>query len=352
MELTKKDNQMAKGVAILGMLMLHLFCRFGVLPYEPQIYIGETPLIYYLGLFGDLCVPTYCFCSGYAQMILQKKEQDAYLRQSSVRLIRFLLNYWVVLIIFSAVGLLFDKTGQIPGSIGSFLGNLLLFHLSYNGAWWFVLTYVFLLALSPMMIKLVQRFSIWAVFISSGMIYFISYLLRFVYVKEISGLVLSWFYTQVLLLGTSQFSFIIGILFQKYQVISKLRCAPVSPILRNACSILIPIAMFLLHAVERSLIIAPITGLSTIVCFHTMDKPNLLCKATLFLGRHSTNIWLVHMFFYLVLFKDLVFIAKYPLLILLLMLAICIVVSYGINLIYQPTARLLNRKVFSCQKSV
>lgn len=32
--LTKKDAKMAQGLAIIGMLMLHLFCRVGVLPYE------------------------------------------------------------------------------------------------------------------------------------------------------------------------------------------------------------------------------------------------------------------------------------------------------------------------------
>lgn len=310
-----------------------------------------VPFIYYLGLFGDLCVPTYCFCSGYAQMILREKEQDMYFRQSIVRLVKFLLNYWIVLIVFSVIGLLFDKTGQIPGSLGAFLRNLFLVRFSYNGAWWFVLTYVFLVVLSPMMMNFVRRFSIWIVFIGSGIIYFVSYVLRFAYVIDISNPVLSWFYGQVLLFGTSQFSFLVGMLFQKYRIMSKLRCAPVSPILRNVCCTLIPIAMLLLHAAERSLIIAPITGLSTIVCFHTIDKPDWLCKATLFLGKHSTNIWLVHMFFYSVLFKDFVFIAKYPLLILLLMLAICIVVSYGINLIYQPVVKLLRKKVFLCPRS-
>lgn len=54
MELTKQENQMAKGVAILAMVMLHLFCRLGDLPYTPLIWIGHTPLIYYLVLFPDL----------------------------------------------------------------------------------------------------------------------------------------------------------------------------------------------------------------------------------------------------------------------------------------------------------
>lgn len=63
MELTKEDNQMVKGVAILGMLMLHLFCRTGELRYEPYIHY-RMPLVYFFGLFGDLCVPTYCFAAG------------------------------------------------------------------------------------------------------------------------------------------------------------------------------------------------------------------------------------------------------------------------------------------------
>ncbi|MFC0476121.1 hypothetical protein ACFFHF_12840 [Robertmurraya beringensis] len=70
MELTKRDLHLTKGVAILMMLLLHLFCRkeFEGL-YETYIYIGETPLIYYLALFGDACVPIYCFASGYPPLL-------------------------------------------------------------------------------------------------------------------------------------------------------------------------------------------------------------------------------------------------------------------------------------------
>ena len=38
---------MAKGLAIIGMIMLHLFCRLGSLPYKPLIWIGSVPLVYY-----------------------------------------------------------------------------------------------------------------------------------------------------------------------------------------------------------------------------------------------------------------------------------------------------------------
>lgn len=45
MDITKRDSKMLKGIAILAMLMLHLFCRRDNLPYTPLLWIGDTPLI-------------------------------------------------------------------------------------------------------------------------------------------------------------------------------------------------------------------------------------------------------------------------------------------------------------------
>lgn len=44
MDITKRDSKMLKGVAILSMLVLHLFCRKDNLPYTPLLWIGSTPL--------------------------------------------------------------------------------------------------------------------------------------------------------------------------------------------------------------------------------------------------------------------------------------------------------------------
>ena len=49
------------------------------------------------------------------------------------------------------------------------------------------------------------------------------------------------------------------------------------------------------------------------------------------------------MFFYLVLFKNLVYMAKYPLFIYLFMMAICVAVSYIINLIYYPIQKQIGK---------
>lgn len=77
MDITKRDSKMLKGVAILAMLMLHLFCRRDNLPYNPLLWIGDTPLIYYFGLFGDICVAIYCFVSGYAHYMQSTASLEA-----------------------------------------------------------------------------------------------------------------------------------------------------------------------------------------------------------------------------------------------------------------------------------
>lgn len=80
MELTKKQVNITKGIAVLLMLLLHLFCTkdySGI--FEPMIMVGDVPLVYYFALFGDCCVSIYCFCSGYGLFISYKNNKDTYI---------------------------------------------------------------------------------------------------------------------------------------------------------------------------------------------------------------------------------------------------------------------------------
>lgn len=327
--------------------MLHLFCRKGELPYTPLVWIGNTPLVYFIGLFGDLCVPIFCFCSGYAQALLYEKEKRQYASQSGIRLIKFLSNYWIILIIFSLIGLLSKCDENIPGTLKDFLGNAFLFRFSYNGAWWFVLTYCFLVLLTPLFIKIVYHLHFLLLLLGSGTLYFVAYLFRFIMPLNITSSVIEWIFTQIILVGTSQLSFIIGMLFYKHQIISKLRMLPFPSVFKNLICSIVPLSMLVIRAIEPSAILAPITGLITLTCLYVADKPVAICNILLFLGHHSTNLWLVHMFFYLTLFKNFVFIANYPILILLLMLLICLSISYVIQFIHKLLLQWLFPQVLS-----
>lgn len=73
MELTKNQVEQTKGIAMMFMLLLHLFCTKSYeAVYTPIIMFGEIPLMYYLALFEDCCVAIYCFCSSYGLMINYK----------------------------------------------------------------------------------------------------------------------------------------------------------------------------------------------------------------------------------------------------------------------------------------
>ena len=344
MELTKLDTQKAQGAAALGMVMLHLFCRLGDLPYTPLVWIGDVPLIYYLGLFGDCCVPIYCFCSGYAHYLMADAQGTAYPRRLPDKALRFLLNYWVVVVLFSCVGLLSGRADIIPGSWADFLRNMLVVGVDYNGAWWFVITYLFLLALSPMLAAMTKRINGLLLLAGSIAVYFAAYLFRFVIHVEIPNAVLSWLWAQIVLLGTSQLGYLGGMVCRKYCVIGKLRVFLQSRnTLRRGIVFLFPTAAFLSHCIVQSLFMAPFTAAAVLTGLFLVKLPRWLERFFLLMGKHSTNIWLVHMFFYLNLFPGLVFCVKYPPLILILMLTLCFATSLLIHTVYGPLYRYWSR---------
>ncbi len=344
MELSKSDTKMTKGLAILFMVLLHLFARKTNLPYECIKLGNGVPLIYYFGLFGDCCVAIYCFCSGYAmQLILEKaKSLKEYYKGRLKSLLKFLTNYWIVLILFVIVGLITGDS-DVPGSFKNFVLNFFLLR-SYNGAWWFVLIYVILVLLSGTMYSMVKKYNPIIINVLFIIIYGLAYIQRMKVVINVGIVSVDSVLSILALLGTSILPFVWGMYFYKYKLFTKIRLYLNNHISNNllvVISILALIIMIIAHGIVQSLIVAPFTGLITIVLFNVVKKSEWINKIFLFFGEHSTNIWLTHMFFYAVIFKNLVFTVKYPLLILLFMLAITIGVSYVINLIYKPLCKLI-----------
>ena len=333
MELTKNDVKMTKGVAILFMVLLHLFCRKGSFPYEPIFFIGENPLVYYIGLFGDCCVVIYCFCSGYAHNIINQTRKNAY---SSIlkRLPFFIVQFWLVCTLFAVRGLIINDP-DIPGSLSEYIGNILMYQITYNGAWWFVITYILLCIVSPIIMRLCHKSTIISLIIFS-VIYFVSYLFRFNKISLLPDSFVSAYINGILApFGTSLFPYVLGVLFYKHRIFTKLNAftQPWKKPLKNLALVAVVLIAFLVHCFIETLFIAIFTGMAVIVCFNLWSKGKLMSTVFSFFGTHSTNIWLTHMFFYLVLFKDLVFVVKYPIFCLALMLLITIAISFVINFI-------------------
>ncbi len=342
MELNKNDVKMTKGLAIIFMVLLHLFCMKDNLPYSPWIYIGDTPLIYYIALFGDCCVCIYCFCSGYAHWIINENRDHPY-KSILRRLPSFVVQYWIIWLMAVLTGLI-TRNEDIPGSAKVAIKSFLFVNNSYNGAWWFVFTYILLCILSPILIKMVKKSAVLVLIVTFG-VYVIGYAVRFrglsffpdeqVY-KEINHIVAPF--------TTSIFPYVVGMAFRKWKIFTLLSgvTSKLKTWQTNVILCVIVICMIVVHGIVQSVFVAIFTGVGTIVCFNLWKKSSFCHKLFSFLGEHSTNVWLTHMFFIEVLFVNLAYCAKYPLFCFLLMWIFTIPLSIVINKIM----KFLNTKTF------
>lgn len=290
--------------------------------YSPRFYSGGGyPYSFYIAQLSDFCVFGFAFLSGYAHMV--QYGQTGYYQRRLKGLLSVFCSYWLIMIVFSIVGIAVGQGSYMPGSLEKFILNALTLENSYNGAWWYMFTYAILVIISPVLLKWVKRGHPVVVLGIGFAIYCLAYYVRF-------KLGYNWLLGKFGPFGMTLFEYLLGALALKYQVFTHLyriwdripKCA------RWLLGAVLMLGMLYVRTkVVPSLFAAPVTGFVVMTLFHFWNKPQVVKKAFLLVGRHSTNIWLTHMFFYSVMFKDLVYIAKYPPLIFAFMLAITIPLS-------------------------
>lgn len=334
MELSKKDTKMIQGLSVLAMVCLHLFCRYDYQGlFQPLIFIKGLPLCYYFGQLSDFCVAGFAFCSGYSHAAMfENTDTGSYYKRRLKSLFSLYLNYWLIVCVFSIVGLAV-KNGDIPGSLREFLLNLSSVSSSYNGAWWYMFVYAVLVLISPVILKINRKVNS-GVLLTLGLVmyavaaYFRSY-------ADVHSRVIKW----LAVFGVTLFEYLVGSVVFKTKLFTKLsrindRLNASKPLtaFKYIAFFAVYVGMLLFHSlVVGSLALAPFFGYAIIVMFYFTKKSTLVERFFLFIGKHSTNIWLTHMFFYMVIFEDLVYVAKYPVLIFAFMLVITVALSAVLN---------------------
>lgn len=334
MELTKKDTKMMQGLSVLAMLCLHLFNRDYVGLFQPTFFLFGIPLSFYFSQLSDFCVMGFAFCSGYAHMKLYD-EPDYYKRR--VKSLRSLLcNYYIILIVFSIISVMVGNGAQMPGNVRTFILNALMLENSYNGAWWYMFIYVILVLLSPIVLKSVKRIHPVIILGFGFVIYCCAYYTRFYITTD------NWILLKFGPFGMTLFEYLIGAVCFKTGIFSWLYkyWKKMKGIVQSICGITILVGMLIIRTLLiPSLFVAPLTGLILLVLFHFWKKPKCVEKFFELIGKHSTNIWLTHMFFYLCLFKNFVYVVKFPILIYMLMLGITLLISCGLQKIEKSLVR-------------
>lgn len=346
MELDKKQTDITKGVAILFMLLLHLFCTKQYIGlFDPLIMIGGTPLVYYLALFGDMCVAMYCFCSGYGLMIGYKNNKENYFKKNLIRILKLYINFWIILFIFVLIlGPIMGQGDKYPGDLKTFILTFTAIDPAYNGAWWFLTTYIILVLLSQYINKMVIKYNSLLIIGISFIIYFVGYIQRIMVPIVTDSEIINYILRQAALFGTSQLPYVVGVIFAYKKIYSKTYNIFNKVKFKNILAMSLILLMIILHGFVQTLFVAVFTGIAFIVLFNLIDKPKWLNEGLRYISKHSTNMWLTHMFFYTIYFKELVYAPKYPIFIFIWLVILCIITSYLINFIYKPIIKLLDSK--------
>lgn len=334
-ELTKEQVLETKGIAILFMLLLHLFCNKNYSGlYEPLIYVGKYPLIYYLALFGDCCVAIYCFCSGYGLMYNYQNSYVSFSKHNLKRVFNLYLKFWVIFVLFVIlIGTVVLKKEGYPGSLKTILLTLTGLSPGYNGAWWFFTTYIFLIITSKKLYDLISKYNSMLVVTLSFIFYFFAYIQRIKVPIVVDSEFGNYFLRQLALYGTSLFPFVVGAVFQKEKIYSRLSKFFERIKWKNFLLISVVVLMIILHGFVETLFVAVFTGIVFICCYNLLSKGRKIERIFQYFGKHSTNLWLIHMFFYMIFFEKYIFVLKYPVLIYLWLILICLIFSYIINFV-------------------
>lgn len=321
-----------KSIAVLMMLCLHLF---NTLDYQglfkTVLYIGSKPLIYYISLFCDACVPIFAFVSGYGLYFKYKQNSKVYWKGNLKRLKKLYLNYWIIIILFPVgLGLLFQKEGY-PGSILTFIGNLLGIATSYNGAWWFFTIYVLFVLTSYFWFQLLDKINPYLFLILLFGVYICCFYFRVYQPANYTNVIVNQFLTQVVLYGCTLFQFMLGVFALRFKWNTKVTNLLIDIKNKNGLFVLVTILLILVHALVPNFIIAPFTALVFVFLFTQIKLNSFLSKLLDFFTPHATNIWLIHMFFYMIFFKSFIYSAHYVLPIFLLLVFCCVCSSIVVN---------------------
>lgn len=336
----QKSNQL-KSIAILMMLFLHLFNRDYHGVFKPLIFFGSQPLSYYISLFCDACLPIFAFVTGYGLFYKYRQNSSIYNKLNFIRLKKLYINFWIILVIFAVIlGTILQVNGY-PGSMVKFILNFTAVNPTYNGAWWFLTIYILFVLTSSFWFFLLNRINPYAYFAILLLIYIPAFYIRIYVPLNFDDVFLNWFQQYSALYFCTLFQFMAGGFALKYDWHRKFSAVFSKMPQRNWLSLLLISLLIVLHGIIPNFFVAPFTALGFIFLFLQLDFSPVLNVVLDFFTPHATNIWLVHMFFYLIFFSDLVYSFTYVLPIFVVLLLLSLLSSYVINLFNKPIQKWL-----------
>ena len=360
-EFTSSDTKKIKGIAIILMLIHHLWT------FPERLVGGELnhlfnffgdSSIYIIGSFGQICVSIFFFLGGYGIYMQSKKRNFNILNN----LKKLYISYWKVLLIFIPITLIFFiKHTQYCITTELFtrfdywtwkeiIKNFLGVSTSLNGEWWFIKSYVIAILIFPFVKAIIKKNTLmknlfYIVIISILMSNILPAIGSIKYLGYLNNNYLyNTFFCQI---SPYIACFYIGVLFAKDNLLIKLYKKITEVISINIFTdiIIIGIIIFLRNYVtgpDLDIIYVPIL----IICLiNIISYSNKLEKIFKKLGEHSTNMWLIHSFYcyYYYPIVKIVVGLKWAIPCLIVLILLSLLSSYIINFIWKKISIIYNK---------
>ena len=361
-QFTKAHTQIAKGIAITLMMIHHLFRfpdRIQNGSYISILHLGNLRLEYLLGDFGNICIAMYLFLSGYGLYISSVKKDNFTLKDSMEKLIKFMINYWVVFIVFVPIGLIwFSDSARYHFNINRFMANAFTLSSSYNSEWWFVRLYIELLLLFPLIKRILKRG-----IVASTALVFSFYILAIIMelipamIPKLGFLKKNFLYGDIRNILFWQMTFCMGCITAKFSLFSHINnwISYKSLDKKSFYSIIILAIMAVRigcsygfeyvgkgNPTYVDFVLAPIFILMTANLVYR-NKSKKIFSA---LGAHSTNMWLTHTFFCYYYFQGLVFMPRLSIFIVMWLATLSLGSSIFINFVIRALAPKRQKPVY------
>lgn len=310
--MSRQESQLLKGIAILLMIFSHLFYLTGnVNLCANYLYVNSTPLVQYLSQAANP-VAFFLILGGYGMYKVYVKGD----RHRWSRVLKLYIHYWMTLIVFVGIGF-FMYPDRYPGTIVKMIDNVTAFYPTYNSEMWFLLPYVVLALLAPILFKYTASIRWWMIvsvtfFIHLCTCYCISrYGTRFLYHERLIY--------NPLLVFHFMFDFFLGAMAARENFFEwlKRKTSKISHRSLMACLLIIILVAirceFKYFYGYAFLIIAAVT---------LVNIPRIVSRTLVALGNRSMDMWMIHTWFSCYLFHDFIYGFKYPILIFIVLTVI------------------------------
>lgn len=300
----KKSNKI-KYIAVILMIILHLFSN----PAREYISLfsinGET-IEHIFTKFCGICVGIFVFLSGYG--LMKKYNSNISYKNILKKILKFYINYWYIFLIFIPIGL---AIGSINFDIKRLILNFFALISDYNYEWWFVILYVQLLLVYPILNKLLNKQNTPK---AHTIIYIASLIIsigaKAIYKYYVGNMLINIFVP----LFMYQFIFVTAMIIARDGIFDKVQKRINT---NNKCinALVLLVVVVFMNIIGYIPVIGKIINPMLIPIFIYILAKTIKEPQNITIYKTSTNIWLIHTFFTTYYFPDIIWNLKYSVLI-------------------------------------